>query len=42
VGELNEQLDSKSMEIKWYIYMKVDPVTPKSVTHFNHIRDIRG
>jgi len=22
VGELNEQLYSKSMEIRWYIYMK--------------------
>jgi hypothetical protein len=21
------------MEIKWYKYMKVDPVTPKSVTY---------
>ena len=25
VGELHERLDCKSMEIKWYIYMKVDP-----------------
>ena len=25
VGELNERLDCKSMEIKWNIYMKVDP-----------------
>jgi len=25
VWELNEQLDCKSMEIKWYIYTKVDP-----------------
>ena len=25
VVELTEQLDCKSMEIKWYIYMKVDP-----------------
>ena len=24
--ELTEQLDCKSMEIKWYIYMKVDRV----------------
>ena len=22
VGELNKQLDSKSMEIRWYIYIK--------------------
>ena len=22
MGELNEQLDCKSMEIRWYIYMK--------------------
>jgi len=25
VWELNEQLYCKSMEIKWYKYMKVDP-----------------
>jgi len=25
VGELNERLNCKSMEIKWYIYTKVDP-----------------
>jgi len=40
VGELNELLDSKSMEIRWNIYMNVESCRVGSDSIFDHIRDI--